>query len=682
MKKLFLPIILSFLFSCAPDESIKENEILWDTWGVPHIYATNQKNLYKMMGWAQMRNHADLILKLYGEARAKSSEYWGEDPQRDQLIHKLGLLDASEKIFDQMDQSDREIVESFAEGLNAYADKYPDQIDERYKLVLPVRPLDVIYHTMRVGYFEFLISGNLRSVNQWTPGSNAWAINGSKTASGNSMLLANPHLSWEGFFLFFEAHLITDDNSLYGSSLVGMPILAISFNKHLGWTHTVNTLDNVDLYELSVDNNKYLIDGEYRDFELDTVTIVINTDTASTPYTIVKKRSDFGMIIRESDSKAIALRWPNMEGELNPLSQWRAMGEAKNLNDFKAALDQNALPLFNVIYSDKDDNILYHFAGHIPKKKGDWQKWRGIVSTSSSEELWDGYYTTSELPGYTNPESGWIQNANDPPYTSTIPPALNKDEYASHIAPNHMSFRAQRSARLIMGADNLTLDELITLKHDTKSELALRIQDDLESLKGSTKDSLTLAALNVLTEWDGSFNSSSKGAILFMNLIGQIGTSGYFEKTWSFDDPISSPDGLKNPEGMLKVLKNVAQGQIEQLGAIDPPFGDLFRFKEGQLEYAGNGGPGHLGIFRTLYYIPGEKGKFYPVFGDSYVCATEFGEEVTAKALLSYGNATQAGNPHVGDQFQLLSEKQLRDVWYTREQQERNLELTEKLSDM
>jgi acyl-homoserine-lactone acylase len=681
MKRL-IPFIFLFLFSCAPDESIKENEILWDTWGVPHIYATNQNNLYKMMGWSQMRSHANLILQLYGEARAKSSEYWGDDPQRDQLLHKLGLMDAAEMIFDQMTQTDREIVESFTEGINAFAENYPDQIDEKNRLVLPVKSLDVIYHSTKVMYLEFLIRGNLRFVDQWTPGSNAWAINGSKTASGNAMLMANPHLLWDGFFRFYEAHLITDENSLYGATLIGLPTLGVAFNKYLGWTHTVNTLDNVDLYELSIENNKYLIDGEYKDFEVDTVIISIRNDSTLTPQTVIKKRSDFGMIIRESDSKAIAIRWPNMDGNMNPLSQWRAMGVAKNLDDFKAALNQNTLPLFNVIYSDNKDNILYHFCGHIPRKNGDWQKWESIVPTSSSEDLWDGFYTASELPGYVNPESGWIQNANDPPFTSTIPPALDPSQFASHIAPNYMSFRPQRSARLIMEANNLTLDDFISLKHDTRSELALRIQDDLESLKGLTQDSLTLAALNVLTDWDGSFDSSSRGAILFMNLIGQIGTSGYFEKSWSFENPINSPDGFKNPEYILEIIRNVAQGQLDQLGTLGPLYGDIFRFKQGEIEYPGNGGPGNLGIFRTLYYMPGEEGKFYPFFGDSYVCAIEFGEEITAKALLSYGNATQTGNPHVGDQFKLLSEKQLRDVWYTREQQESNVELTEKLSDM
>ena len=682
MKNLILPLIFLFLVSCAREVSIKENEILWDTWGVPHVYATSQNNLYKMMGWAQMRNHANLILKLYGEARAKSAEYWGEDPLRDQLLHQLGLMDAAEKIFDQMGQADREIVESFAEGMNAYAEKYPGQIDEIYRLVLPVKPQDVINHTTRVWCLEFLIGRNLYSVNRWSPGSNAWAINGSKTVSGNSMLLANPHLMWEDLYTFFEAHLITDENSLYGVTLLGMPILLIAFNENLGWTHTVNTLDNVDLFDLSVDNNKYLIDGAYKDFEIDTVTVFLKKDSTITPQGVVKKRSDFGMVLREAEGKAIAVLWPNMDGEMNPFSQWKAMGEASNVEEFKAALDQNTMPLSNVVYSDKEDNILYHFCGNIPKKNGDWEKWTGIVSTSSSEDLWDGYYSTSQLPGYMNPESGWIQNANDPPYTSTIPPALDPNQFASHIAPNFMIFRPQRSARLIMEASDLTLEDFIALKHDTKSELALRIQDDLERLRELTQDSLTLAALNVLTDWDGSFDSGSRGAILFMKLTDQIGTSGYFEKSWSFEDPVNSPDGFENPEYILEVLGNVAQDLIDQIGTLNPQFGDYFRFKMGDIEYPGNGGPGNLGIFRTIYYTPGEEGKSYSYFGDTYVCATEFGEEVRAKALLSYGNATQAGNPHIGDQLQLLSEKKLRDVWYTREEQENNLELQEKLSDM
>lgn len=682
VKTIAFLISLVSVVSCSTGDLKYEDEILWDTWGIPHIYASNDDGLYKMMGWAQMRNHGNLILKLYGEARGKSSEYWGADPSQDILLNKIGLLEGAENTWQNMSQTDKEVINSFVDGINAYCEKYPGQIEAKYKEVLPVKAVDVMYHTARVMYMEFLIARSLPTAYRWKPGSNAWAVNGSKTATGNAMLLANPHLPWNEFWLFFEAHLIKGNNSLYGTTLVGLPTIGIGFNENLGWTHTVNTLDNVDFFEITIKDNQYLIDGEYRDFEVDSVIVKIKSDNAEDEKLIVKKKSAFGMVFKEYEGKALTITWPNMDGKLSPVSQWKAMGEAENLDEFKIALNQNALPLFNVIYSDKKDNILYHFGGNVPKKNGDWEKWQRILPTSSSEELWDGYYSSSELPGYTNPESGWIQNANDPPFTSTFPPALKPSDYASHISPNNMIFRPQRSAKLIMNASDLTLDNFIKLKHDTKSELALRLQDDFEALKGLTKDSLTTASLNVLTEWDASFEASSKGAILFMNVIQQMGTAGIFETEWSFENPVTSPDGLKNPEQVLGIIKMVAQSQTDQLGNLDPEYGDLFRLKVGAHEFPGNGGPGNIGIFRTLYYVPGGDGKYYPYHGDSFVCAIEFGEKVQAKALLSYGNATQPGNPHVGDQLQLFAKKELRPVWYTRAEHEANLELQEKLSGM
>ena len=496
------------------------------------------------------------------------------------------------------------------------------------------------------------------------------------------MLLANPHLPWNDFWLFFEAHLITNTNNLYGATLIGLPTLGIGFNQNLGWTHTVNTLDNVDFYELAIKENQYLIDGQYKDFAVDSIPIKLKNDGSIKEEFVIRKRSDFGMVVKESSDKAVVIRWPNIDGKLNALGQWRAMGKATNLKEFKKAINKNTLPLFNIIYGDKDDNIMYHFGGNIPKKKGNWQKWQSIVSTSSSDEIWEDYYQTSKLPSYLNPDSGWIQNANDPPYTSTFPAKIDPHQFESHISPNYMTFRSQRSAKLIENASKITLDEFITLKHDTKSELALRIQDELKSLKDKTKDSLTLAALDVLTKWDASFDASSSGAILFMNLINQIGTDKYFEKPWSYKDPLHSPDGLINEEKMLQAIRSTAKKQLTKLGSLNTPFGNLFRLKVGEYEYPGNGGPGNLGLFRTMHYIPGKDGKFYPYHGDSYVCAVEFGKQIKAKALMSYGNATQKGNSHVGDQLKLLSDKKLREIWYTRSEQEEHLELREKLDSM
>ena len=62
MKYFYLIFILVLcLTSCKQaNTSITENEILWDTYGVPHIYATSDNDLYFMSAWGQMKNHGNL----------------------------------------------------------------------------------------------------------------------------------------------------------------------------------------------------------------------------------------------------------------------------------------------------------------------------------------------------------------------------------------------------------------------------------------------------------------------------------------------------------------------------------------------------------------------------------------------------------------------------------------------
>ncbi len=682
MKQLLFSLLLIFLVGCNPANKITESEILWDSWGIPHIYGSTDQDLYYMLGWAQMHNHGDLILKLYGEGRGKASEYWQGDFERDVLLHQLGIIESAQKVYRELPQQDKQMVDAFASGINSYAAKHPDAITDAFEVVLPVTPEDVMMHAFRVMYYEFLISDELGTAEEWTPGSNAWAINGPKTAKETTMLLANPHLPWFDFWLFFEAQLTTSENNLYGATLVGLPALGIAFNEHLGWTHTVNTLDNTDLYELTIQNGQYEIDGVFKDFETDSIPLIRNTDGTMETMKVARKRSAFGLVLRESEDKALTLSWPNMDGVFNPIGQWRAMGEAQNLADFKAALKQSALPLFNVIYADDQANILYHFGGNVPRKNGDWEKWQNTVATTSSEELWQGFYTSDEVPSYVNPETHWIQNANDPPYTSTIPPVLKPSDYASHVAPNSMAFRPQRSARLISEASDLTMDDFIRLKHDTRSEMALRLQEELKELRGLSADSLTTAALDDLLAWDTRFDAESKGAILFINVINQTRGKKVFAEDWTFGDPMNTPDGMNDPQELLAAVKRGAEGMQSAFGTLEMPYGDLFRVKVGEQEFPGNGGFGSLGLFRTMNYYNAEDGKYYAYHGDSYVCVTEFGDGVQAKALLSYGNATQSGNPHVGDQLSLYAAKELRDVWFSREAQQAHLERTEKRAEM
>src|ERR1035438_6697724 len=75
------PLLLALLMASAslsPAASpAPHGEILWDTYGVPHIFASNETGVFYGFGWAQAQSHGNVILRLYGEARGRAAEYWG-----------------------------------------------------------------------------------------------------------------------------------------------------------------------------------------------------------------------------------------------------------------------------------------------------------------------------------------------------------------------------------------------------------------------------------------------------------------------------------------------------------------------------------------------------------------------------------------------------------------------------
>ncbi len=678
MKKILFLLALSSTLSFCQQKSTSETEILWDTYGVPHIYADNEYDLHKAYGWAQMKNHGNLILRVYGESRGKSAEYWGTNFKRDKMLHLMNLPTTAARTYDNLTAKEKLLIEAFTEGINDYVAANPTKIDDKYKVVLPVKPVDIHAHMLRGVYYEFLADNEFNKSQQWKKGSNAWAIAPKNTKNGNALLLANPHLPWSdnyASYKFFEAHYNLNGKNLYGVTLIGFPIISIAFNDHLGWTHTVNTLDNTDLYELTLKDGKYLLDGKYLDFKVETNILKAKQEDGSLKIdTLIRKVSKHGVVVSEKGNKALALRFPYMENPPHVLQQWYDMGQATNFNEFETALKQNAVGLFNVIYADKAGNIFYSFLGNLPDKKGEWKDWRKTVSGDTSDLIWNTYHTYDEFPKLLNPKSGWLQNANEGPFTSTIPQEIDYEAYDKDISINNMGFRPQQSASLLLNKKDLTIEELITLKHSTKSSLFERIKDDIEGLRKINKDSLTTVALDVLKNWNGEFNADSKGAVLFINLFFSLDRGNLFKEKWSAKKPLTTPDGFKSPETVLATLKSVSENMIKTLGTLEISYGAVFRIKLGEYEIPANGSFGSLGVFRTLAFSKGKDGKYYAFHGDGYVCATEFGDEIKAKVILGYGNASQPGNKHVGDQLELFSKKQLRDAWIKKSDIEAHLE--------
>ncbi|HSL82576.1 MAG TPA: acylase, partial [Thermoanaerobaculia bacterium] len=588
---LALVLLLLALGACAPESGPDGADgelpepgapvVLWDTWGVPHVFAASDRDLFFAHGWAQATAHGDLMLRLYGQARGRGAEYWGEEYlEGDRWVWTVGIPGRAEAWLAEQDEAMRSYLEAFAAGVNAYAEAHPERIADEVEPVLPVTPVDLLAHTQRAIHFTFLvnpqevaaIAGRWRPDGEataslsatpttWAPdpapaaGSNAWAVAPARSASGHALLLANPHLPWSDLFTWFELQLTGPDIDAYGATLVGTPFLGIAWNDHLGWTHTVNTLDGYDLYELELsdDGAGYRWDGAVRPFESEAHTLrARGEDGELRDEALTVLRSVHGPVVHERGRRALALRVVGLDRS-GLLDQYWKMARARSLAEMEAAVRQLQMPMFTLMYADREGHVLHLFNGLVPDRpEGPWD-FSVPVPGTGPETLWTETYAYERLPRVLNPESGWLQNANDPPWTTTFPRALDPDDFPADMAPRFMHFRAQRSVRLLQEDEALTFEAFVAAKHSTRMELADRILDDLARAVSASQDVDARRALEVLRAWDRSADADSRGAVLFERFVRRLNRSqtpsgsGPFADPWDPENPLRTPDRLADP---------------------------------------------------------------------------------------------------------------------------------------
>ena len=683
-----------------PDDA--NAEILWDVWGVPHIFARDDESLFHAYGYAQARNHGNLLLRLYAQARGRSAEYFGEAYLPwDEAVHAFGMNDLGRTYYEAQSPAFRANLDAFAAGINRYAAEHPDALAEEVYAVLPVTGEDVMMHAARV---MTLFSG---SCAQFVPGldfvgdpvladspldylltgSNGWAIGPERTAGGNAMLLANPHLLWGSFMVWHEAQLTAPELDAYGASLVGFPVLNIAFNDYLGWTHTVNTLDSCDLYTLTPRDDGYLFDDEVRPFETEVRTLRVAQGNGTTAeQELVIRRSVHGPVF-ERDGELQAVRIAGLTVPTpGVLEQWWDMGRAQDLEAFQAVLSRLQSPSQTIIYADRDGHIMSLFNGLVPRKEmGDADYWLDPVPGDTSETLWIEMLPFDALPQVVDPASGFVQNSNSPPWWTSGPgEELNPDDYPPYLAPRGpINLREQRGLGMLLGDDDISYQEMLAYKHDTYALLTDRVLDELIAAALASDSADAQAAAAILADWDRHYNADSDGAMLFFAwglTWRQQEALSEFAEPWREERPLATPAGLADPEAAVALLEEV-YNQLQpvpllpQANLTDRPWSYLARLRAGEVDLPGNGGPGALGVFRLFEYAPAESGYLYAIVGETYIAAVEFTDEgPQAQVLLTYGNSSQPDSPHVGDQLWLTMEKELRPAWRDRAEIAQHLE--------
>lgn len=663
-------------------------EILWDSFGVPHIYAKTEAGAFYGFGYAQARNHGNILLHMYGEARARAAEYWGSAYARqDEWLLANDVPERAEAWYKAQTPQMRADLDAFAAGINAYAEAHRDTLAPEVLAVLPVTGGDVMAHAHRLMNYVYVASDRKVLSDPATNeagGSNAWAVAPSRSADGHAMLLANPHLPWApGQLTYMEAQLDAPGLSLYGATQVGLPVLRFGFNNDLGFTNTVNTLQGFTRYRLTLKDGGYVYDGKVLPFETRTMSYKVRqADGTLATVSFTRRLAVQGPVFDLPGGKeTVALKVAGLDRP-GVLQQYLDMGKARNWTQFQVALRKMQVPMFNIVYADRTGHILYLDNGILPRhpEGGDLAHWSGLVAGDSSKTLWNEVHSYDEMPKVLDPVSGFVQNANDAPWLAAWPRVLDPKDYPAYVAPvGPMSQRAQMSVKLMSEGGKLSFDDFVARKLTTRSLMADRLVPALVQAAARNEDPDIRQAIALLEGWDHHYDADSRAALLFETWAGLFAPATFSDQRnyavrWSLDDPLETPRGLRDPKAAVALLKQAVAKTKELYGAVDRPFGEVSRFHIDGVNLPGNGGFGNMGLFRTITWGAMKDGERTPVHGETWVSMVEFSTPMKAVGLMSYGNASQPGSPHRADQLRYLSDKTFRTLWTQRAEVEQHLE--------
>lgn len=625
----------------------------WDEHGTPTITAEDDLNACRGFGHAQALAHATAVLELYGIARGRAAALWGEEFLDGDLQHAgLGLEVAVETWWVAQEEPTRQRLEAFCEGFNAACAEDPDLGGAR-RAALPVTARDVVAHTFALflGFARFWDQGlafpTVGGDGLLGGGSSAWAVTAEKSRTDEGLLMINPHIPWVGPYRMFEARTVSPGRRCHGATPIGFPWQSFAHTPDVGWTHTVNPLPQLWVYELETAGDRYRLGEQLVPFEVREHRVEVRDGEA---VTVNERRSVHGPVTTAPDGATVALRIAGVlhRPVTSALESWWRLSLAGDVRELFAAQERWPLPMFNIIAADSSGSIGAAFCGATPHRPGgSFEDSRRRLPGHDRSLIWEDLNPPHSLPRVIDPDCGWVQNVNETPWWFCDPP-LDPADHPDGIAPAPDRIRDIRSplSRARMAAtERLGPEDLLELKWDTRAHLADIVLDQLLAAAGT--DEALAEAVRVLRDWDRHAEAGSRGCLLFHLWahdhfpVGEVVMDD--SRLTPAPEPGGLPTGLRDPEEAVRSLRRAVAALTGWGLPLDAAFGEVARIGEAPEDVPASGGPTYFGLFKCLEIVPGE-GTWPAIGGDSWVCLVRYGAEAqAASGLLLPGPASEPG---------------------------------------
>ena len=343
-------------------------------------------------------------------------------------------------------------------------------------------------------------------------GSNNWAVSASKSASGNAMLANDPHLKIHLPAIWYEMHLVSDEQNVYGATMPGAPGIVIGFNNNIAWGVTNAGRDVRNWYDVQFkkgSKSEIVVDSGFENVTLKTHIIQVK---GAPQFIDSQYITSFGRVIyddkfsKETYPKFLALDWTNYLPS-NELKTFLKLNKAKNKTDYYEALKTFYCPGQNFVYADLEGNVAIKQQGLFPKTAVDYDKF--VLDGTKKQNKVTEYIPIDENPTEFNPKRGFVTSANQHPTDASYPYYYSSGDFEA--------YRNRRIFEVLSSKEKLSIEDMKKLQGDNFNKMA---QEFLPLFLKNIKPLSSFSAkdqnyLMQLQRWNFYNEAESNAATLF-----------------------------------------------------------------------------------------------------------------------------------------------------------------------